>query len=91
MCFTLKHRPIYLENSGTVLKGIRVADIIDKADDVTGHFIIRQVVKVREDFMKLVRTQRRFVLFFSQKVAIHEKNNDYLFFYFIHQVAILPD
>lgn len=43
----------YLEDSGAVFKGVRVADIIDQADNVTGHISIRQVVEVREHFMKL--------------------------------------
>lgn len=45
----------YLEDFGAVFKGVRVADIIDQTDHVTGHISIRQVVKVREDFMKLDR------------------------------------
>lgn len=44
---------LYLKDSGAVFKGVRVADIIDQADDVTGQIVIGQVVKVREHFMKL--------------------------------------
>lgn len=43
----------YLEDFSAVLKGVRVADIIDQADDVTGQISIRQEVEVRKDFMKL--------------------------------------
>lgn len=51
--------PFYLEDFGAVFKGVRVADIIDQADNVTGQISIRQIVKVREYFMKLIEEERR--------------------------------
>lgn len=48
-----KHALCYLKDFGAVFKGVRVADVIDQTDNVAGHIIIRQVVKVREHFMKL--------------------------------------
>lgn len=71
----------YLEDSGTVFKGVRAADIIDQADDVTGHISIRQVVKVREHFMKLRGVQGLFVIVYAvwitvnsccQKLTVHK-------------------
>lgn len=43
----------YLEDRGAVLEGVRVADIVEQADDVTGQIGLRQGVEVREHFMKL--------------------------------------
>lgn len=47
----------YLEDFGAVFEGVRVADVVDQADDVAGQVGIRQVVEVREDFMKLRRKE----------------------------------
>lgn len=49
---------VYLEDFGAVFKGVRVADIIDQADNVAGQISIRQVVEVREHFMKLSGEER---------------------------------
>ena len=51
--FGLTRTRFYLEDFGAVLEGVRVADIVDQADNVTGQVSIRQVVEVREHFMKL--------------------------------------
>lgn len=48
-----KHARCYLKDFGAVLKGVRVADVIDQTDNVAGQVSIRQVVEVREHFMKL--------------------------------------
>lgn len=53
----------YLEDFGAVLKGVRVADVIDQADNVTGQISIRQVVEVGEHFMKLRRGERTVLSF----------------------------
>lgn len=47
------HALFYLKDFGAVFKGVRVADIIDQADNVAGQIGIRQVVEVGEHFMKL--------------------------------------
>lgn len=62
-----EHNPhVYLKDSGAVFKGVRVADIIDQADDVTGQIVIGQVIKVREHFMKL-RRERMFKVNLKKK------------------------
>lgn len=43
----------YLEDSGAVLEGVGVADVVDQADHVAGQVVVRQVVKVGEDFVQL--------------------------------------
>lgn len=43
----------YLEDSGAVVEGVGVADVVDQADDVAGQVVVRQVVKVGEDFVEL--------------------------------------
>lgn len=50
---------MYLEDFGAVFKGVRVADIIDQADNVAGQISIGQVVEVGEYFMKLRRGEER--------------------------------
>lgn len=55
---THTHTQFYLEDFGAVLKGARVADIIDQADNVTSQISVRQVVEVREHFMKLRGDER---------------------------------
>lgn len=47
------HTLFYLKDFGAVFKGVRIADVIDEADNVAGHISIRQVVDVGEHFMKL--------------------------------------
>lgn len=49
---TIKHSR-YLKDVGAVFERIRVADIIDQADNVTGQIGIGQEVEVRKHFMKL--------------------------------------
>lgn len=56
---THAHTQFYLEDFGAVFKGVRVADIVDQADNVTGQISVRQVVEVREHFMKLRGEERR--------------------------------
>lgn len=51
--------PFYLEDFGAVFKGVRVADVVDQADDVAGQVGIRQVVEVGEHFMKLRGTKHK--------------------------------
>lgn len=48
-----KRAACYLKDFGAVFKGVRVADVIDQTDNIAGQVSIRQVVKVREHFMKL--------------------------------------
>lgn len=43
----------YLEDPGAVLKGVRVADVVDQTDYVAGQVVVRQVVEVREHFVQL--------------------------------------
>lgn len=47
------HTLFYLKDFGAVFKGVRIADVIDEADNVAGQIGIRQVVEVGEHFMKL--------------------------------------
>lgn len=43
---------VLLKYFGTVFKGVRVTDVIDQADHVTGQISISQVIEVRKHFMK---------------------------------------
>lgn len=53
---------LYLEDSGAVLEGVGVADVVDQADDVAGHVVVRQVVKVGEDFVQLGSNEEQILL-----------------------------
>lgn len=56
--FKYKKTLLYLKNFGAVFKGVRVAGIIDQADNVTSQIRVRQVVEVGEYFMQLKRREK---------------------------------
>lgn len=58
---------LYLEDFGAIIEGVWVADVIHQADDVTGQVGVGQVVQVREHFMKLRRTKKKYCLIHSFK------------------------
>lgn len=75
-----------LEDSCTVLKRARVADIIDQTHNVTGKFSLRQEIKIWKDFMELKEKQtnveqrfQRFSTFFWETLMINSGQISELF------------